>query len=203
MREFSSRLPLARAIKLLLIIGVVLGAGGITRSTGAADVVLCTVEPLALPELTELAAASPGTASSPVTALDGARPANASVIADVTEVIAESIACVNANDPLRALAFFTPDYLQRRFGGANGDDLGHLLAALTRKPGPASPADELTLLSIDRISSLPDGSVSARVTTANRTRQFVDLLHLVLVDGAWRIDDVALGEPEVVATPET
>jgi hypothetical protein len=194
---------LAYGPRVLSIVGfalLVILDGNPRSAVAAAE---CTVAPLTVPQLTDLAVASPFADYTPVATLKDETPASDNVIAEVTAVIEESIACVNANDIPRALALFTPGYLQRRYGGANGDDLGHLLAALTRTPAPASPEDQLTLVEIARVVILLDGSVVAEVTTANLSEKFVDVLRFVQVDGKWRIDDVSPGEPEALATPAT
>ena len=97
--------------------------------------------------------------------------------------------------------FRATDGLQERFGGDNGDDLGHLLAALTRTPDVAAEADRLKLDGVDDVAQLSDGSVVATVSTSNAEALFEDVVLFVQVDGAWKIDAVAPGEPQFRATP--
>jgi hypothetical protein len=131
---------------------------------------------------------------------DGA-PAGEPAVAGITDLVRMSVACTNANDPMRSFALFTDRYLQERFGGDNEDDLGHLLAALTRTPEVAQERDRLTLDAIADVTQLPDGRVLATVTTSNSDAVFEDLLLFVELEGEWKIDAVTLGEPQVRSTP--
>ena len=133
--------------------------------------------------------------------MNGSTPADQITAAAVTGLIRESIACANANAPLSEFALFTDGYLAERFGGDNQDDLGHLLAALTRHPDAASEADQLSLVSVDDVVALTDGRVEATVTTANATERFTDVIVFANVDDRWLIDAVALGESNETATP--
>jgi hypothetical protein len=108
-------------------------------------------------------------------------------------VVRESVACANANDPLRAMALFTDRYLAERFAGeAGGDELGHLLAAATRKPIPATPSDQLVLLAVTNAIAYEDGRVAVTVITANADAVFTDLVILENTTSGWRIDQVLL-----------
>jgi hypothetical protein len=155
----------------------------------------CTAAPVSINELRSIVAASPIAATpAPAARLDDA--AKNAIIAAVDG----SIACTNANQPLRALSFFTTRYLAARFSGAGADDLGHLTVAVTRSPSPAAAEDRLALVSVDQFAMLSDGRVSARVTTANRDQTFVDRLIFAKTDGKWLIDEVA-SEAPAPATP--
>src|SRR3954462_14382964 len=98
--------------------------------------------------------------------------------------------------PLSEFALFTDGYLAARFGGDNQDDLGHLLAALTRHPEVATEADRLHLVSVDSVVSLADGRVEATVTTSNSNDKFTDVVVFANVNDVWLIDDVGVGQPE-------
>lgn len=118
----------------------------------------------------------------------------------VGAIIRESIACTNANRIMSALALFSDRYLAERFGGENNDDLGHLIAALSREPAVADEADRLALVSIAEPAMHADASIAVTVTTANANATFVDRLRLIEVGEGWRIDRVEPVE-EVAATP--
>ncbi|MCC6792589.1 MAG: hypothetical protein IT336_12940 [Thermomicrobiales bacterium] len=161
----------------------------------------CTVEPLTEEELVDIVAAADPNSATP-TWTGG----NSLALADdgrnaIVATITMSIACANANDPLRAYALFTDRYLQTRFTGAGADDLGHLLAALTRPSNPAADADMLTLISMDQFLEWEDGRVSVVVVTANADLIFTDTLYLVERDGQWLIDEAIASNPAVPATP--
>lgn len=134
-------------------------------------------------------------------------PAPAANLDDATKsaivsTIEDSIACTNANQPLRALAFFTDRYLVHRFTGPGKDDLGHLGVAVTRSPSPAAEQDRLALISVENFALMPDGRVSAVVTTANRDQTFVDTLIFANAGGRWLIDEI-VSETPAPGTPVT
>lgn len=161
----------------------------------------CQVEPLTDAELVDIvdAAASPAT---PVSALDGeSEPLPEDLRQPIIDTIVESVACTNANDPMRAFALFTDRYLQTRFTGEGADDLGHLLVAITRESAPAAEIDRLALISIDEFQVWPDGAVSVTVVTGNVDATYTDTLVLVEVDEVWLIDQAITTEPNVPATP--
>jgi hypothetical protein len=164
---------------------------------------LCTVTPLTDAELVAIVEQAPEAESvdGAGISLEDGEPADDATIDTVNELVRTSVACTNANDPLRSFALFTDRYLQQRFGGDNQDDLGHLLAALTRTPDVTQENDRLTLDGIDNVLLLPDGRVAATVTTSNLNTEFVDVLLLASVDAQWKIDAVQLGEPQPRATP--
>jgi len=153
----------------------------------------CTVAPIAIDGLQALVlsgtpvAATPSRADAAVIAPD--------VAAGVTATIRQSIACTNANQPLRALALFTNAYLIARFSGAGADDLGHLTAAATRDPAPATAADRLRLVSMGVIEPLSDGRVSVVVTTANVADSFTDTLTFAKTGVVWLIDETHTATP--------
>jgi hypothetical protein len=156
----------------------------------------CTATPVTISDLQALVAAGTPIAATPAPAanLDDATKAA------IVTAIEGSIACTNANQPLRALAFITDGYLVHRFTGAGHDDLGHLAAAVTRSPSPAAGGDRLALISVGDFALLPDGRISAVVTTANADQTFVDTLIFANVDGKWLIDEIA-SETPAPATP--
>ena len=162
---------------------------------------LCTVPPLSEAELVDIAAAGTPTpeVELPQEAADG--EVDAESIEAIEDTVRESVACANANDPLREFALFTDRYLRERFGGENQDDLGHLLAALTRDSDAAAEADQLTLVSVDELRLLEDGRIAASVKTMNARTTFVDTLIFAAVDDRLLIDEVIAGDPPPAATP--
>ena len=160
----------------------------------------CSIRPLVPAELEEIVDAGFKPAATLVQS-DEPVPAQASVA--IFDTVSANIACTNANDPLRALAFFTDRYLAERFSGEDrADELQHLLAAATRSPGRATPEDRLVLISIADLVLYADGRIGAEITTANADDEFVDLLVFVETDNGWRIDQVLLGRNvPALATP--
>ena len=136
----------------------------------------CAIEPLKPDRLEEIVAAGPG---DPVSLEPSDQPVSAEVLVELFRVITESVDCANANDPLRSLALYSDRYLATRFAGpAGADELGHLLAAATRNPTPASPSDQLVLLGV------------------TDTFTYADLVVLFETDEGWRIDQVVLDARE-------
>jgi hypothetical protein len=195
------RIGSAAPLVLAIVIGVT-GAG--MGSVSASEVVSpeeCTVRPITENDL--VAIVENGTPTAAVTATV---EATGELVDDetaevITKLVRQSIACTNANDPMRAFALFTDRYLLARFGGDYQDDLGHLLAALTREPDVASETDRLSLDSVATLTALADGRMSAIVTTSNSSATFVDTLIFAQVEDVWLIDDVILGPTESTPAP--
>jgi hypothetical protein len=160
--------------------------------------VQCTTAPLSADSLTTIVEAG----YKPAPALKPAdEPAPARDLVAVYDLLSESVACTNANQPMRALALYTDRYLAERFSGQAGEDeLGHLLAAATRSPKPASPEDQLVLLAVTDLVQYQDGRIGAMVTTANKDESFTDLLIFAKTDDGLRIDQAILQE-DLSATP--
>lgn len=156
----------------------------------------CTAAPVSIAVLQAIVTAGASGVATPAAAATLDAAAKTAIVATVEG----SIACTNANQPLRALSFFTRRYLAARFSGAGADDLGHLTVAVTRSPSPAASEDRLALISVDTFALVPDGRVVARVTTANRDQTFVDHLIFAKSGGRWLIDEVASEAPSP-ATP--
>jgi hypothetical protein len=161
----------------------------------------CTVPPLSQSELVDIVAAgTPAPVDELPREATGIEVDDASIAA-IEATVRESVACANANAPLRAYALFTDRYLRERFGGENQDDLGHLLAALTRNSDVAKEADQLTLVSIDELRLLDDGRIAASVVTKNARTTFIDTLFFAAAADRWLIDEVIAGDPPLLATP--
>jgi hypothetical protein len=188
---------------LPLIVAVILPiAAPATVSATPVPAAECDVRPIDPNRLVALVEAATPEPAAELPNLEG-QPVERAVADAVTATIAMSVACINANDPLRALALFTDAYLARRFTADGGDDLGHFLAAITREPAQAAPEDQLSLEAVANIRLLSDGRVATAVTTANAEQRFVDTVILAFdaVSERWLIDEVILGEPEPVSTP--
>ena len=185
------------AIALILLPGEQVGA---IQDTATPTGIECPVQPLASANLKEIVAAG----SDPAPALDptGDHPPATALLA-IFDVLSNSLACTNANQPLSALALFTDRYLAERFAGPDGaDELGHLLAAATRTPGPAEPEDRLVLIAVSDLVMYANGRIGAEVTVANVDDTFTDLIVFVETDDGWRIDQVVLGaDDSTVGTP--
>jgi hypothetical protein len=179
--------------------------GMAVTSAGAADTPAtpqpgqCTVAPITIAYLQNLVAVDASPVASPASAIN-----QPSVDMDaISRTIEESVACTNANAPLRALALFTDSYLSARFSGAGADDLGHLAAAITRSPAPAQPADRLAIVSIGAPKLLPGGRVSVLVKTANTDQEYADVHIFVDLGGRWLIDETHSATPSgATPTPE-
>lgn len=180
-----------RGFVLLSALGFLLAAGGIPASGHVATPQAesaCSISPLEPAVLEEIVAVGFEIAPDP---MPSNQPVPAQAVAGIFNTLAGNIACTNANQPLRALAYFTDRYLAERFAGPDGaDELGHLLAAATRSPAPAAREDQLVLVAVAELVAYTDGSVGATVQTANIDDEFTD--HLVFIETAagWRIDRV-------------
>lgn len=185
---------------MLLVVAMMTG-GKARAAVEPVDPGLCTVAPLTESDLTQYATASPVATPDLDTADLSETPVSDVLATEITTVVETSVSCANANEPLRALALFTPAYLGIRFGGNNQDDLGHLLAALSRTPAAAVVSERLSLVSVEDVVQLADGRIAATVVTENRDNRFTDTLILMSIDGSWKIDAVILGTPNPIGTP--
>ena len=181
---------------IFLLVGLTLAPVAAANASATPPPTACTVAPIAIGDLQKLVlTGTPVAATSAVVARIGP-----DVIVGIGTTIAESVACTNANQPLRALALFTTNYLIARFSHAGAPDLGHLSAAVTRDPAPAGAADELRIVSIGEPKALSDGRVSVLVATANATEFFADVLIFAKIGDVWLIDETHTATPHL-ATP--
>jgi hypothetical protein len=145
----------------------------------------CTIAPRAIPSPPSASAeASPfSTTNLP----PAGAPARSETVAEITDVVRGSIACTNAGDLLRALAYFTDGYVAQMISSPEGGDFNDFLQYLAT---PVAPLDESQLLAIIDISDVrqhTDALVSAIVTTASAESRFVDVLYFSNVGGRWLI----------------
>ena len=121
--------------------------------------------------------------------------ADEATVAAVSELYEQLIACLNAGDFLRAYALYTDDYLVRNLSEE----------AITRLEATPVPSDESARSEFGGLMDarlLKDGRVAALVTISNPQSGDV-LIHAILREenGRLRIDDEAVVESEVSATP--
>jgi hypothetical protein len=121
--------------------------------------------------------------------------ADEATVTAVSELYEQLVACLNAGDFLRAYALYTDDYLVRNLTEE----------AITRLEATPVPTDESTQSEFGGLMDarlLEDGRVAALVMISNPQSGDV-LIHAFLreEDGRLRIDDEAVVESEVSATP--
>lgn len=174
-------------------------AASATTALETVDPALCLVEPISVTDFIAIVELAPQPTPDPGDD-DAGQPADDETVGEIEAVVRESVACVNANDPMRSFALFTGRYLRERFGGDNGDDIGHLLASLTREASPAPEADRLSIVSVEDVVFLEDGRVHATVRTENANDRFTDRLIFERADAGWQIDQVIFGKVETIAT---
>ncbi len=190
-------------MSLILVIVSLVGMPEIVRAAGeVVSASECTSPEITQSELVAIVSTTPPSPLPETEATaDGTQVDDEAVTQAVTNVIRLSVACANANAPFRSLSLFSDNYIQRRFGPEPQDDIGHLIASMSRTPGPVEEKDLLSLDSIDDATFLTDGRVSVRVTTSNADAVFVDAVILINVDGDWLIDEVVLGDGGGTPTP--
>lgn len=176
------------SIMVLTIIALILGvARGGTASAQESDAgatptvpdpAECAVEPRSLAELralAEIALATPESeppstpAASPVAFTPPAgEPADPATSAAVTDMVRESLACVNATNILALYALQTDDFIRLQFSELRGsiDAVGGLdqVLGVYATPLPAmAPDDQLGFSAVHNVEVLGDGRVGAIV----------------------------------------
>ena len=137
-------------------------AGGLPLSPVAAE---CTVAPVPFAELTPVAPIDPAGAT-PTPAPDvqgGGTPASPEQVASVIATLRLQIACLNAGDIPRALALTGGAYYERLFARTGTPDEAEYAVLAT--PLPRSAETAITVLAVEAVVALPDGSLRADVTT--------------------------------------
>ena len=105
----------------------------------------------------------------------------------MSDVVVSAVACTNANQPLRALSYFTEEYLLYRISGEPAVTLGHLRAAATRNPDVAAPDDRVTITSLQGGPS-GDGFAYLDVVTISGIEPTWVNLRMVSTSDGWKID---------------
>jgi hypothetical protein len=157
----------------------------------------CTIEPRAIPPPPRTPAASP---TSPSTLAPPGPLVRSDTVAEITAVVRGSIACTNAGDTLRALAFFTDGYVEQMFSGPEGVDYEGFLQYLATPVAALDVSQRVAIVDISEVRLHEEGDVSAIVTTGDPDDPFVDMLIFVNVDGKWLIASSTPVET-VYATP--
>ncbi|GIW04409.1 MAG: hypothetical protein KatS3mg059_1029 [Thermomicrobiales bacterium] len=118
------------------------------------------------------------------------QPADATIVAGITDTVQQVIACDRAGDPYRLYALFS-DRLLRRLAGLPGPSLLDELAT----PAPAPAGFDQYLDAVESVQVLPDGRVSALITRggiedAHPAPGRTQLIIFVYERGRWVVDDV-------------
>jgi len=153
------------------------------------DPATCDAEPIDIGALLDRVATpspSPSTTPEPTPRMPTAEEFDA-----MTEVVIASVACTNANQPLRSLSFFTDDYLLNRISDEPAVTLGHLEAASSRMPDVAAVEDRVT---IEAFGAGPagEGFGYLEVKTLGGEESSLSSLLMVSTDTGWKIDDVVV-----------
>jgi hypothetical protein len=144
----------------------------------------CTIEPRPIPSPPETPAASP-TPSETIPPPGPLVPSDTD--AEIMAVVRGSIACTNAGDILRALAYFTDGYIAQMFAGPDGVDYEGFLQYLATPVATLDESQRVAIVDISEVRLHGEGVVSAIVTTGDPDDPFVDLLIFVNVNGTWLI----------------
>ncbi len=161
----------------------------------------CMVEPRTAEELVALFAipTDPIPASTTATIALG-KPADAASAQEVTALIYQAVACLNAGDFGRFFALLTDHAIVTIFPWVADELATEESATQVMAPDPVPARYMQTILGIGSISLLPDGSYSAAlvVLDPNAGEQPTALiLNVVENDEVWRIDSaIDFDEPE-------
>lgn len=159
------------------------------------DPASCDAEPIDIETLV-LSAATPAPAATPRAFAAERRSASRSVRNELMEVVVGSVACTNANQPLRALSFFTEDYLLTRISDEPAVTLGHLEAASTRDPAIATVEDRVSIEVIETVTTWEAGAEVVLLWSSGEDKLVRVGLRFREVDGDWKIDDVITEDGE-------
>jgi hypothetical protein len=121
--------------------------------------------------------------------------ADEATVTAVSQLYEQLIACLNAGDFLRAYALYTDDYLVRNLSE-------EVITRLEATPVATDESMQSEFGGLLDARLMEDGRVAALVTISNPQSGDV-LIHAILreEDGILRIDDEAVVESEVSATP--
>jgi len=146
----------------------------------------CDVDPRPIPSPPAGEAPSPTPSLADAEAMSGP-PADDETVTAITKVVRGSIACSNAGDILRSLAYFSDTYVGQMFVGENGVDYEGFLQYLATPVAPVNADQQLAIIEITDVQLLDNGLVKAMVVTGDPSDPFVDILFFVNVDGRWLI----------------
>ncbi len=134
----------------------------------------CQIEPRTLESVTALAGTPAPSSLATPSPLEGV-PADAGVVAAVTALAQESVACFNAGNFLAQFAFYTDDALLALIPpGLTADDLAGFLGA----PPEPLPAGSRESVMVRAVMVLPDGHVTAYVVLRNLEGTFTTFVTL-------------------------
>lgn len=153
------------------------------------DPVLCVAEPIDIDRLVALLA-TPTPPVTPAPPTDVVRIASRSVQNELVDVVVAAVACTNANQPLRALSYFTEDYLLYAVSDEPAATLGHLRAAATRDPDVAAVEDRVTIEAIETVTTSSDRAEVVLLWSSGERSRVRTGLRFRDVDGGWKIYEV-------------
>ncbi|MBA2470499.1 MAG: hypothetical protein H0V37_13930 [Chloroflexia bacterium] len=134
----------------------------------------CLIEPRSLDSVVALLGA-PVTGSPATPAMETGSAADADVVATVTALAQESVACFNAGNFLAQFAFYTDDALVALIPpGLTADDLTGFLGA----PPEPLPAEARESVMVRDVVILPDGQVTAYFVLRNLEGTFTTFVTL-------------------------
>jgi hypothetical protein len=134
-------------------------------------------------------------------------PASAADVGRITRSFRAFVACGNAGDFARRLAFYSDRYLREFYGNLSAADRQSALAAAAT-PAAALPVDQRAWIdTIDDVRQLPDGRIGAHVVVEDPAKHpHIQSFVVVYVqeDGRWLIDELHLDTTPTAppATPE-
>ncbi|MDQ4099292.1 MAG: hypothetical protein M3121_02185, partial [Chloroflexota bacterium] len=168
----------------------------------------CQVAPRQQDEVLALLTGTPVAAASPAnsrlsavpseTDLPAGSPADAATVAEIVTTARELIACNNAGEFTRVLAFFTDDFIREAFGGDPA--LAVQVSASFATPAvPLPPEAHTELLDVRGVRVLEDGQVGAVIEDRDPQQTVVFFMVFVREGDRWLIDgQIAV---QAVATP--
>jgi hypothetical protein len=137
------------------------------NGTVTATTEVCVASPRSLDEVVSLIGATPGPSGVGDIHGDGVA-ADAQTVDAVTRVIQGFVACINAGDQPRALAFMTDAAVSGVIAETGWD--APTLAADLRSLAPRPSADRIAIRAISEVRLLPDGRVVAGVEFVDPSR---------------------------------
>jgi hypothetical protein len=188
-------LPVCCAIctLLIVIVATVPVSGGATSKEMLQDLTPfvpnpseCTIEPRPAPSPPAKSELS-GSDTLEATPDPNAPSVDEETVGKITAVVRGAIACSNAGDILRALAFFTDFYVDNMFTDPDGVDYEGFLQYLSTPPAAVEPDKQVALIDISEFQFVDDGVVTAVVVSGDPENPFIDSLLFVESEGGWLI----------------